>query len=213
MRTKRDFPTGKLRLIYPVSSFDANKKYALNFEYSFDGAIIRKDTGYRVRVKDWNKDGNEKKGALRSSYGADYIHDNSKLITALFKYDSEMMAFYENDKEARRREYVEMFLFAFHAGGMRLVDVMTLQWAHVDFDRKEIRKVLVKTLTFHCARHSFAINALNDEEHPLDMYQVSRLLGHASTETTEKVYADYITSTLREKMTDLGFDFLPELGG
>ena len=60
---------------------------------------------------------------------------------------------------------------------------------------------------------AFAINALNNEEHPLDMYQVSRLLGHASTETTEKVYADYITSTLREKMTDLGFDFLPELVG
>ena len=93
MRTKRDFPTGKLRLIYPVSSFDANKKYALNFEYSFDGAIIRKDTGYRVRVKDWNKDGNEKKGALRSSYGVDYISDNSKLITTLFKYDSEITAY------------------------------------------------------------------------------------------------------------------------
>lgn len=77
----------------PVSSFDANKKYALNFEYSFDGAIIRKDTGYRVRVKDWNKDGNEKKGALRSSYGADYISDNSKLITTLFRYDSEITAY------------------------------------------------------------------------------------------------------------------------
>ena len=48
---------------------------------------------YRVRVKDWNKDGNEKKGALRSSYGADYISDNSKLITTLFKYDSEIMAY------------------------------------------------------------------------------------------------------------------------
>lgn len=93
MRTKKDFPTGKLRLKYPVSSFDANKKYTLYYEYSFDGAIIRKDTGYRVRVKDWNRDGNEKKGALRSSYGADYIYDNSKLITALFKYDSEIMAF------------------------------------------------------------------------------------------------------------------------
>lgn len=75
MRTKRDFPTGKLRLIYPVSSFDANKKYALNYEYSFDGAIIRKDIGYRVRVNDWNKDGNEKKGALRSSYGVEKMTD------------------------------------------------------------------------------------------------------------------------------------------
>jgi len=41
----------------------------------------------------------------------------------------------------------------------------------------------------------------------------SKTKKHASTETTEKVYADYITSTLREKMTDLGFDFLPELVG
>jgi integrase len=168
---------------------------------------------------------------------------------------------------------------------MRIVDVMTLEWKHVNFEKREIRKVLIKTLkyqrqrhivpmtdsamqilskwqamgrrtrfvfdllnddadianqevlyklrnsatrkvnqslnvvgekmklpfslTFHIARHSFAINALNDEEHPLDMYQVSRLLGHASTDVTEKVYAEYTKERLEEKMNELNFNFIP----
>lgn len=198
-----------------------------------------------------------------------------------------MVDFYNSDTESRRKEYIEMFLFAFHAAGLRLVDVMTLQWKHINFENKELKKVLIKTLknrkernsipltsaaiqiltkwknkrgdkrfvfdliddeteisnqeklylvrnsvnkkvnqalkvvgikmglpftlTFHCARHSFAINALNDKEHPLDMYQVSRLLGHASTETTEKVYADYVVETLSDKLNDLNFNFMPNL--
>lgn len=199
-----------------------------------------------------------------------------------------LLDFYNADNEVRRKEYIEMFLFAFHAGGLRIIDVMTLQWKHIDFKKREIKKVLIKTvktmkqrhvvpltepalrilmkwqkmerrknfvfdllptddfditnqealysarnsvdkkvnqalrivgekmklpfrLTFHSARHSFAINALNDEEHPLDMYQVSRLLGHSSTEVTEKVYADYVTSTLRDKVEALNFDFVPDL--
>ena len=65
-------------------------------------------------------------------------------------------------------------------------------------------------LTFHTARHSFAINALNDDENPLDMYQVSRLLGHSSTEVTEKVYADYTKENLVEKLGSLNFNFLPK---
>ena len=38
-----------------------------------------------------------------------------------------------------------MFLFSFHACGLRLVDVMTLRWKDIDFKKKEIRKVQVKT--------------------------------------------------------------------
>ena len=65
-------------------------------------------------------------------------------------------------------------------------------------------------LTFHTARHSFAINALNDEKNALDMYQVSRLLGHSSTEVTEKVYADYTNENMSEKLKNLNFYFLPK---
>ncbi len=198
----------------------------------------------------------------------------------------ELVAFYERDTERRRKEYVEMFLFAFHAGGLRMVDVMTLQWIHINMEDKELRKVLVKTkntqkqrhtvpltepalkilkkwqelgrtkryvfdlvdddfdssddnkiyfkrngvdkkvnqslrvagrmiglkfpLTFHVARHTFAVNALNHATHPLDMYQVSRLLGHSSTNTTEKVYADYLIERLTDEMNSLDFNFVPD---
>ena len=33
----------------------------------------------------------------------------------------------------RQKEYIAMFLFAFHACGMRISDVITLKWKHIDF--------------------------------------------------------------------------------
>ena len=158
---------------------------------------------------------------------------------------------------------------------------MTLQWKHIDFGKKQLRKILVKTanyrstthtipltaeaidilmrwkqkcgdkrfvfgmladntdldnrealykcrnnatkcinqsltvvgeklkfkhpLTMHVARHSFAVMALNDG---MQMPVVSRLLGHASTGVTEKVYAKYLPETLNEEVNRLDFGFL-----
>lgn len=189
-----------------------------------------------------------------------------------------LVEYVSTEKEPRRREYLEMFLFAFHACGLRVVDVMTLQWSHIDFSKKQIRKILVKTanykscthtiplsdvaieilkrwkskdvskrfvfgllddgidlddrealykgrnnitkcinqsltvvgarlrlnlpLTMHVARHTYAVLALNDG---LPMSVVSRLLGHASTEVTEKVYAKYLPATLEEEINKLDF--------
>lgn len=70
----------------------------------------------------------------------------------------QLVNFYEQDKEPRRKDYIEMFLFAFHAGGMRLVDVMTLTWRCVDFDKKELRKTLVKTAKGRNPRHTVPLN-------------------------------------------------------
>ena len=60
-----------------------------------------------------------------------------------------LLEFYKKDTEQRRKEFIEMFLFAFHACGLRVVDVMTLQWGHLDFEKKELRKVMVKTNKRH----------------------------------------------------------------
>lgn len=60
-----------------------------------------------------------------------------------------LLEFYKKDTEPRRKEFIEMFLFAFHACGLRVVDVMTLQWGHLDFEKKELRKVMVKTNKRH----------------------------------------------------------------
>ncbi len=188
-----------------------------------------------------------------------------------------LLEFYKKDTEPRRKEFIEMFLFAFHACGLRVVDVMTLQWGHLDFEKKELRKVMVKTnkrhviplsdsaieilrkwkekrpdskyvfdlvkddldiddeeelyrarnsatkcinqslnvvgeklelkfsLTMHVARHTFAVLALNKG---LSMTVVSRLLGHASTDVTEKVYAKFLPETLSAEMGRLSPDLV-----
>ena len=154
-----------------------------------------------------------------------------------------------------------MWLFAYHCSGLRLVDVATLQWSHVDLERNIITKILIKTksrvripitaasleillkwkekrgnskfvfdlipdsisladkeelhrarnsadkcvnqsltpvglqlgfdfhLTFHRARHSFAIHALNSD---IPINVVSQLMGHKDTSITERIYDDRI---------------------
>ena len=192
---------------------------------------------------------------------------------------AKLVEFYQNDTEPRRKEFIEMFLFAFHACGLRIVDVMTLQWTHIDFDKKELSKILIKTnkrhkipltepalrilhkwqgmdrrkkyvfdlvtdslslndadalyrarntatkcvnqslrvvgerlefpfpLSFHTARHTFAVLAINDG---LTMTVVSRLLGHSSTDITEKVYARLLPQTLTAEVERLNYQFIPD---
>ena len=60
------------------------------------------------------------------------------------------------------------------------------------------------SLSMHVARHTFAIVALNKG---LSMTVVSRLLGHGSTDITEKVYAKYLPETLAAEVARIS----PEL--
>ena len=188
-----------------------------------------------------------------------------------------LLEYYKNCKEPRRKEFLEIFFFAFHACGLRIVDVMTLQWGHINFEKKELRKIMIKTskrhvipltepalkilrkwqekrvgcryvfdlvndnldlndeealykarinatkcigqslavvgeqlefpfsLSMHVARHTFAVMALNKG---LSMSVVSRLLGHGSTDITEKVYAHFLPETLSAEMDKLHDDLI-----
>ena len=188
-----------------------------------------------------------------------------------------LLEYYKNCKEPRRKEFMEMFFFSFHACGLRIVDVMTLQWGHINFEKKELRKIMIKTskrhvipltepalkilrkwqekrvgcryvfdlvndnldlndeealykarinatkcigqslavvgeqlefpfsLSMHVARHTFAVMALNKG---LSMSVVSRLLGHGSTDITEKVYAHFLPETLSAEMDKLHDDLV-----
>lgn len=192
----------------------------------------------------------------------------------------ELMSIYKIVKYDRTRDYIDMFLFSFHACGLRFVDVMTLQWKNIDFVSGQIHKILVKSsinhtipltmgarqilerwrgrkgcerfcfgllpsnfdlndtkelkrqrinrntpiktslheigrklelpfsLTFHVARHSFAVLSLNREVNPLSVHVISRLLGHSSLLVTEKVYARFLPTTLEQ---DLGLDAFNDL--
>ncbi len=186
-----------------------------------------------------------------------------------------LVDFYNADTEPRRKEYIEMFLFAMYACGLRFVDMLTLQWSDIDLERQTLNKIQVKTrnrnvvpltpdairilekwkgrhtrfvfgllpdgfnlddsqalikarnsktrsinqsltvvgekvgmsfgLTFHVARHTFAVQALNSG---VEMTKVSQLLGHGSSEITEKVYAHYLSTTLHQTLQVLN---LPSL--
>ena len=188
-----------------------------------------------------------------------------------------LMEYYKTCQEPRRKEFLEMFFFAFHACGLRVVDVMTLQWGHVNFGKKELRKIMIKTnkrhvipltepalhilqrwrekregcryvfnlvketldlddaealykarnnatkcinqslavvgeqiglpfsLSMHAARRSFAVFALNKG---LSMSVVSRLLGHSSTDITEKVYARFLPETLSAEVAKLSGELI-----
>ncbi|MCM1302124.1 MAG: site-specific integrase [Bacteroides cellulosilyticus] len=187
-----------------------------------------------------------------------------------------LLEYYKTCTEPRRKEFLEMFFFAFYACGLRVVDVMTLQWSHINFEKKELRKIMIKTnkrhvipltepalrilrqwqekregcryvfdlvkesldlddaealykarnnatkcinqslivageqvglpfnLSMHVARHTFAVFALNKG---LSMSVVSRLLGHGSTDVTEKVYARFLPETLSAEVARLSDDF------
>ncbi len=62
-------------------------------------------------------------------------------------------------------------------------------------------------MPFHFSRHTFAVLALNDG---LSMTVISRLLGHGSTDVTEKVYAKFLPQTLTAEVEKLHYSFLPE---
>ena len=54
------------------------------------------------------------------------------------------VALYNEVKYPRTREYMDMFLFAFHACGLRFSDILTLQWGHIDFENRRLKKILYK---------------------------------------------------------------------
>jgi len=51
---------------------------------------------------------------------------------------------YDKVKYDRTREYMDMFLFSFHACGLRVSDLLTLQWKHIDWESEKINKILFK---------------------------------------------------------------------
>lgn len=57
---------------------------------------------------------------------------------------ADFVDYYEKAKCPKTKDYMDMFLFAFHACGLRFSDVLTLRWTDIDFETKHLNKVLVK---------------------------------------------------------------------
>ena len=60
----------------------------------------------------------------------------------------------------------------------------------------------------HVSRHSWTVLAL---AHGAEISEISRLLGHASTGVTERVYAEFLPDNLATVVSKLGFCFIPDM--
>ena len=189
---------------------------------------------------------------------------------------SEFIKLYPTVKYNRTRDYMDIFLFSFYACGLRISDLVTLEWSQIDFEKQGLTKMMYKTkspitipltdnaieilvrwkkrklnsrfvfnlldedfditdivaldnarlsknkaiqtslrglgdklglpfhLTIHVARHTFAVLALKNG---VDVYQISKFLGHKSIAATEKTYAEYLPSDMKKTLRDkLQFD-------
>jgi integrase len=60
---------------------------------------------------------------------------------------AQLVAYYQKLPEGPRKDYLDLFLFSFHACGLRISDLVTLEWKQVDREKGILSKVLVKTRT------------------------------------------------------------------
>ena len=59
---------------------------------------------------------------------------------------------------------------------------------------------LAQHITFHCSRHTFAVLAIAKK---VDIYTVSKLLGHQSITVTE-IYTEVLDNSKKEAMEAIG---------
>lgn len=82
-----------------------------------------------------------------------YNGDKSPEVSNIHYLSHEQMAafikLYPTVKFDRTREIMDMFLFSFYACGLRISDIATLEWSHIDFERQMMTKILVKGKNCH----------------------------------------------------------------
>ena len=172
-------------------------------------------------------------------------------------------------KYERTREILDFFLFSYYACGLRLSDLLTLEWSNINWEDHTLQKVQFKTKrefdmpipltedalkilerwkgrnkrfvfnllpekfnledqkqlfmernakdktfnrslqavaeainlpffpTMHTARHSFAVFAINNG---IEIYLLSKLMGHSSVVSTEKTYAEFLKEKVEESV-------------
>ena len=62
---------------------------------------------------------------------------------------AEFVAMREKVRYPRTKDFMDMFLFALNACGLRVSDIITLEWKSIDFDSRTLRKVLYKGDKLH----------------------------------------------------------------
>ncbi len=101
------------------------------------------------------------KPAIATTIEGMYLDTKSKSVDDEEKSEDEKVRYLTEDqiksflelypivKYDRTREYMDMFLFAFHACGLRVSDIITLTWKNINFEERILKKTLVKGRVSH----------------------------------------------------------------
>lgn len=120
-----------------------NKKESINkklkpifkaVEYASINGLIPASVDYAIRSRYFS---------LRSrKYESKVVEDHIHYLTK--EQMQEFVNLYPEVKHDRTREYMDMFMFSFYACGLRFSDILTLEWSHIDWENKQIKKNLFK---------------------------------------------------------------------
>jgi len=112
-------------------------------------------------------------------------------------------------QKTRQAETVDLNNGAIAQLGKRMADDQKVfkglrysAWTNVKLSQWVMAAGIKKHLTWHASRHTFAVLLLNKD---IDIYTVSKLLGHASLKTTA-VYAQVIDQRKNQAVKALDFD-------
>lgn len=103
-RVARNVPTGKLYLRHP-KKYDKSKLYSLKILYVLRGQPVERITPIKVKVDDFNPSANGGMGALKASYGNDYVRVNQYLHDTIKSIDGKLMDY---DKKHPNRLSIEI---------------------------------------------------------------------------------------------------------
>ena len=57
----------------------------------------------------------------------------------------QLLDYYRQTSKKGHQEALDLFFFSFHACGLRVSDIITLEWAHIDWEEERLSKVAVKS--------------------------------------------------------------------
>lgn len=137
--------------------------------------------------------------------------DIQKLLWSEVQHSNEMGYYIRfRQKKTKGAETLPISEQAFNLLGERqdkdervFVGLKYSAWHNLKLQQWVMRAGVTKTITFHCARHTYATLQLTMGT---DIYTVSKLLGHRELKTTQ-VYAKIIDDKKKEAATKIKLDF------
>lgn len=98
----------------------------------------------------------------------------------------------EVNPDSKAQIFKDMFLFSVYAGGLRLSDVIEIQWEHIDLENSRISKKIRKTGRVHSFKFGQTAMDILNKYKPLKIntqYFVFPLLENESPYLTNRMYA------------------------